>query len=240
VNARARVLGYARVSTVEQAQTGYSLDAQATAICGECERRGWALLETIVDEGESGGSLDRPGLERALEAIAHGDASGLVVAKLDRLSRSVVDFARLVEWFEREADATLVALDLGVDTSSPGGRLVANVFASVAQWERETIGVRTRIGLAAARANGMPISRPAVADDPELHARIAELRGAGMTLQAIADLLNNEGVPTLRGAIQWRPSSIQAATGYRRRNPRAGSGVLPAASRRRKGPRREG
>jgi DNA invertase Pin-like site-specific DNA recombinase len=80
-------------------------------------------------------------------------ASGLVVTKLDRLSRSVVDFRHLLEWFS-EADATLIALDLGIDTSSPGERPVANVFASVAELEREVIGARTRKGLQAARGQG--------------------------------------------------------------------------------------
>ncbi len=126
-----------------------------------------------------------------------------------------MDFARLAEWFEHEARATLVALDLGVDTSTPGGRLVANVLASVAAWERDVIADRTRTGLAAARAAGQRISRPAVADDPELQRRIAGLRESGMTLQAIANQLNGEGVPTLRGGGEWRPSSLQAAVGSR-------------------------
>ena len=127
------MLGYARVSTAEQARTGYGLEAQVSAIEAECQRRGWDLAETIMDEGESGGTLERRGLERALANIAGGEADGLVVSRLDRLSRSVVDFARLVEWFEQEAQAMLVALDLGVDTSTPAGRLVANVLALVAR-----------------------------------------------------------------------------------------------------------
>ena len=185
----ARVLGYARVSTAEQARTGYGLAAQVAAIEAECDRRGWTLDETVRDEGESGGSLERRGLERALRAIACGDAEGLVVSRLDRLSRSVVDFARLMEWFEQEAEATLVALDLGVDTSTPGGRLVANVLASIAEWERDVIADRTRTGLATARAAGKQISRPAVADNPELLARVESLRAGGLSLHAIAKVL---------------------------------------------------
>ena len=131
----------------------------------------------------------------------------------------MADFAALLEWFT-EAEATLVALDLGIDTSTPGGRLVANVFASVAEWEREVIGARTREGLLAARASGKSISRPALVDDPKLHKRIKRMRSRGMTLQAIADRLNKEGIPTLRGGTEWRPSSVQAAAGGRRRRPR--------------------
>src|SRR5437764_15262805 len=121
------VLGYVRVSTTEQAGNGYGLDAQEIAIRDECARRGWQLLEVVRDEGASAKSLDRPGLRSALERIAAGEAVGLIASKLDRLSRSVVDFGVLLEWFSA-ADATLIALDLGLDTSTAGGRLGANVF----------------------------------------------------------------------------------------------------------------
>jgi DNA invertase Pin-like site-specific DNA recombinase len=231
VNAGTVVLGYVRVSTAEQAGNGYGLEAQETVIRDECARRGWQLLDVIRDEGASAKSLDRPGLRQALERIAAGEAGGLLAAKLDRLSRSVVDFGVLLERFE-DAGATLVALDLGLDTSTPGGRLVANVFASVAEWERDIIGARTREGLAAARAQGRTISRAAIADNPKLRARIERMRARGMTLQAIADKLNREGVPTLRGAKAWRPSSVQAAAGYKRRKARRKVVELPAVRRR--------
>lgn len=228
-----RLLGYVRVSTAEQAESGYGLAAQERAIADACERRDVELLELVRDEGQSGKSLDRPGLVSVLERIAAGDADGLIVAKLDRLSRSVIDFGLLLEWFT-EADATLLALDLGVDTSTPGGRLVANVFASVAEWERDTIAARTRDGLAALRAQGKPTGRPAVADRPELADRIHVMRGAGMTLQAIADQLTAEGVPTARGAAKWAPSSVQSAAGYKRRTPRRKHPSLPEIPRRRR------
>lgn len=232
MNPGANVLGYVRVSTAEQVGSGAGLTAQEVAVREECERRGWTLLDVVRDEGESGKSLDRPGLSYALGRIARGEAAGLVAAKLDRLSRSVVDFGMLLEWFT-DVEATVVALDLGIDTSTPGGRLVANVFASVAEWERDTIAARTSAGLAAVRAEGRPISRTAVADRPELRERIVAMRDEGMTLQAIADTLNTDGVPTPRGGAEWRPSSIQAAAGYRRRPPRRRRAELPAVRRRR-------
>jgi DNA invertase Pin-like site-specific DNA recombinase len=232
MNAGTAVLGYVRVSTSEQAGNGYGLAAQEAAIRSESEGRGWTLLEVVRDEGASAKNLDRPGLRAALERIAAGEAGGLLASKLDRLSRSVVDFGVLLEWFT-DAGATLVALDLGLDTSTPGGRLVANVFASVAEWERDVIGARTREGLAAARAQGKAISRPAIADNPKLRARITGMRARGLTLQAIADKLNREGVPTLRGGAEWRPSSVQGAAGYQRRKPRRQPVELPALKRRR-------
>jgi DNA invertase Pin-like site-specific DNA recombinase len=226
MNSGTRVLGYARVSTADQVETGHGLAAQEAAISQECATRGWELAEIVRDEGESGKTLDRAGLTHALQAIADGHATGLVVSKLDRLSRSVADFAALLEWFTA-ASSTLVALDLGIDTSTPGGRLVANVFASVAEWEREVIAARTKEGLRAARASGTRISGPAVSDQPKLQRRIRRLRTRGHTLQAIADRLNKEGVPTLRGGTEWRPSSIQTAAGLRRRRTRRRAVDLP-------------
>lgn len=224
------VIGYIRVSTNEQASSGYGLKSQESQLRDAADRKGWDLLEIMRDEGESGKTLERPGLQAALKKIAAGEADALVVAKLDRVSRSVVDFGMLLDWFG-EAEAIFLALDLNVDTSTPGGRLVANVFASVAEWERDTIAARTSAGLAAARAEGKPIGPAAVSDQPELAAHIQELRDSGLSLRAIADQLNAEGVPTLRGGAEWRVSSVQTALGYRRRARRRRPTLLPAIKR---------
>ena len=223
------MIGYIRVSTAEQVIVGGGLAAQEQAVRAGCEQRGWELIELAVDEGASAGTLDRPGLTVALERIAAREADGLVVAKLDRLSRSVADFAALLEWFQ-DAKATLVALDLSIDTSTAAGRLVANVFASVAQWEREVIGERTKVSLQALRLQGRPISAPCVADDAALASRILSLRGLGWTYRRIAELLNSEGVPTVRGGLEWRVSSVQAAAGYRRPPRKRRVVALPALS----------
>lgn len=225
------VFGYVRVSTTEQAFSGAGIGAQTAAIRRECDHRGWVLVDVIADEGRTGKTLDRPGLMSALERIVGGEADGLVASKLDRLSRSVVGFSTLLQWFQ-DADATLVVLDPALDTSTPSGRLTANVFASVAEWEADVIADRTRDGLKAIRASGRPISRPAVADRPELAARVLSMREDGMTYQAIADALNAEGVPTLRGGSEWRVSSVQSAAGYQRRPRRRTPVDLPQSRRR--------
>jgi DNA invertase Pin-like site-specific DNA recombinase len=103
-----------------------------------------------------------------------------------------------------------------LDTDADDGRLAANLLVEVSRWEAERLSERTRSGLQAARRHGRASGRPAVVDDPELRVRIAQMRAQGMTLQAIADCLNAEGVPTVRGGTKWRHSSIQAAAGYRR------------------------
>lgn len=230
--AEIRVIGYVRVSTIEQASSGLGLASQRSAIEAECARRGWTLVDLVADEGATGKTLDRPGLHEALARTAEGEASGLVVAKLDRVSRSVQDFAALLTWFER-AGATFVALDLAVDTSTPSGRLVANVLASVAEWEGSVISLRTREGLAAKRARGEAICRPSVVDRPDLVERIRSQRSQGRSLQSIADDLNSDGVATVRGGACWRPSSVRSVLGYKppRRSTRSD---LPAPRSRRK------
>ena len=220
------LLGYVRVSTDEQAAYGFGLAAQEARIL---ERH--PAVRMFRDEGLSGKTLERPALMEALELIACGEADGLVVAKLDRLTRSVIDFALLLEWFAA-ADAALVALDFDLDTSTPGGRLIAHIMASVAEWERETIAQRTKDGLAAARAQGKPTGRPAVADRPEVAQRIRELHEQGLSLQQICDRLNEEGVPTARGANEWRKSAVQSILGYRRRTVRRRLASLPEIRRR--------
>jgi DNA invertase Pin-like site-specific DNA recombinase len=225
------VLGYARVSTDEQASYGYGLHAQETRLRDYANAR-FVELQVYKDEGASGKTLERPALMAALERIAAGDASGLVVAKLDRLTRSVIDFAVLLEWFAA-AGATLVALDFDLDTGTPSGRLIAHIMAAVAEWERGTIAQRTREGLAAARAQGRTTGRPAIADQPELAEQIRSWRDEGLTMQAICDRLMADGVPTARGAEVWRPSAVQTILGYQRRPLRRQMAALPDIKRKR-------
>lgn len=225
-----RVLAYIRCSTNEQAESGAGMEAQRSAILAECRRRGWPDPDFFEDAGESGASLDRPGLQAALQEIANGGVDVLVTAKLDRLSRSVQNFAALMAWLTDEVDTRLVVLDVDVDTASPAGALVAHVISATAEWERRVISARTKDGLRAIRVRGGSISRPAVADHPDLADRIRHHREAGMTLQQICDVLNRENVPTLRDGKEWRPSAVASACGYRRR-PRRKRSEIPVGKR---------
>jgi DNA invertase Pin-like site-specific DNA recombinase len=117
----------------------------------------------------------------------------------------------VLEWLAHR-EARFVVAGRGLDTEEEGGRLALRTIIEVSRWERERLVERTRSGMRAARRKG-PAS---VADDPELSERIVGMRAAGMTLQAIADQLNADGVPTVRGGAEWRPSSVQAAAGYQR------------------------
>lgn len=227
-------IGYARVSTSEQDRTGYGLAAQRRAITREIEHRGWTLTEMIEDGGESGKDLDRPGVRDVLERLADGGADALVVHKLDRLTRSVLDLAELLAWSVR-VGVRLIFLDLGIDTGTPNGRLVATIMSGVAEWEREQISARTLDAASERRAQGKRMGRPGVRDtNPALAERIRAEREAGMSWQTITDRLNAESVPTVRGAATWHRSSVRTAGGYVRPTAKAKRITLPEPKRSRK------
>jgi DNA invertase Pin-like site-specific DNA recombinase len=190
------------------------LRRQVEEIASECERRGLRLLEVVRErerERLHTRPLERPGLGYALGQLAAGRASGLVVSELSRVSHSVPELGRVLDWLSHR-DARFVAILPGLDTDEAAGRLVVRTIIEVSRWERERLVERTRNGMLAARRKG-----PArVSDYPQLIGRIAGMRAAGMTLQAIANQLNAEGIPTVRGGATWRPSSVQAAAGYER------------------------
>lgn len=202
------MIGYVRVSTEEQADSRAGLEAQRAAILAEAERRGWHLVEVIEDAGFSGKDLKRPGIAAALDALKAHRADALVVARLDRLSRSMLDFSGILDRAARERWA-LVALDLGVDTTTPSGEMMANVLATFAQFERRLIGQRTRDALAEKRKAGVVLGRPRTLPDA-VRARIAADRAAGMSLPRIAAALNAEAVPTAQGGRQWYPTTVKA------------------------------
>ncbi len=203
-----RVVLYSRVSTAEQVESGAGLAAQETALRTHAAHRGWEVVAHLTDAGMSGKSLSgRPALSQGLQLVAGGDADALAVAKLDRLSRSLLDFAGLIARSQAEGWA-LVALDADVDTTTPSGRLVANVMASVAEWERETIGARTRDSLAAKRAQGVVLGRPRAVSHTAVDQARA-LRAAGLSYAACAERLTAEGVPTAHGGARWYPSTVR-------------------------------
>lgn len=200
-----RVIGYVRVSTAEQAISRAGLDAQRAAIAAEAERRGWTLVATIEDAGYSARDLKRPGIRQALDVLAAGQGDALVVAKLDRLSRSMLDFAAIMARAQKESWG-MVALDVNVDTTTPSGEMMANVMAAFAQFERRLIGQRTREALAQRRAEGVRLGRVRVVA-PELEQRVRTMKADGMTFRAIAAQLDADGVTTPGGG-PWRTSTL--------------------------------
>ena len=201
-----RVLAYVRVSTSEQGDSGLGLEAQREAIGAECGRRGWELVE-IHQDVASGKSLNgRAELARALADLAAGRADALLVTKLDRLSRSLLDFAGMVDRAKREGWA-LVVVGGDFDMSTPNGRLMANMLATFAEYEREIISQRTKDALAVAKAKGRKLGRKSKVS-PEVQLRIVAMRAAGMTFEAIAAALTAEGVATPTAADHWAWQSV--------------------------------
>lgn len=202
------VVGYARVSTSEQGDSGAGLEAQRAAIRAEAARHGWTLA-AIHEDVASGKSLKRrPGLDAALAAVESGEAGGLIVSKLDRLSRSVRDFADLLADFQRRGWA-LVVMDLGVDTSTIMGAAMAQMVSVFAELERKRIGERTKEALAVKKAEGVRLGRPPELD-PKVRAKIRRLEKRGYSLAAIARQLNEDGVPTAHGGARWHASTVRA------------------------------
>jgi DNA invertase Pin-like site-specific DNA recombinase len=203
-----QVIGYVRVSTDEQADKGSGLEAQRKAIASECDRRGWRLVDVSEDAGYSARNLKRPGIQAALDRLEQGEVDGLVVAKLDRLSRSMLDFAGVMDRAQRQGWA-LVALDCAVDTTSPAGEAMAHVLATFAQFERRLIGQRTKEALAVKRSQGVRLGRPRSLP-LEVRERIVLERESGETLTAIADRLNRDGVATAQHGARWWPSTVRS------------------------------
>ena len=204
------MIGYLRVSTDEQATSGLGLEAQRETIQRYADSQGWTIV-WYEDAGFSAKDKNRPALQSALARLHQSpktrDAAGIVVAKLDRLSRSVHDFSGLL-LLANARKWSVVAIDLGVDTSTPTGKLVANVMMSVAEWERDIIGERTIAALQAARRRGVQLGRPSLLASATAD-RLLVLR-AGRTLAGTAEVLNAEGHTTATGE-PWSFNTVAKA-----------------------------
>ena len=208
--ATVRALGYVRVSTAEQAGSGLGMAAQQQTIAAACAERGWELAGVHVDAGVSAATRSRPALDTALAALAdparHADR--LVVAKLDRLARSLSHYAQLVEQ-ARAQGWHLVALDTP-EASTAQGEAMQAITAVFAQLERRLISERTREALAAARARGVQLGRP-VAVPAKVERKILDMwRRRHLSATAIARELDAQAVkPPGRGST-WRPATVIA------------------------------
>jgi DNA invertase Pin-like site-specific DNA recombinase len=200
-----RAIGYCRVSTGKQEDSGAGLEAQEAHLRREATHRGWDLiLVTDVASGKAMGN--RAELGKALRQLRDHDMDVLVVTKLDRLSRSVADFANIMALAAREGWA-IVVLDLGVDMTTPNGKMIAQIMMALAEWERELIGLRTRDALQAVRARGTRLGRPRGVT-PETLRLIRVMRAGGNGWRGIATALTAEGVPTAQGG-QWHAATVK-------------------------------
>lgn len=206
-NGPPRAIFYIRVSTEEQARSGLSLEAQHATLEREAERREWDVVAVLVDEGISAKrGKTRPAFEQARAMLAAGEADILASTMHDRMARSTADFTQLVALAQDEG-WQIVALNVGVDTTTTSGRLVAHILAAAAEAEREVIGQRTSAALLAKRRRGELVGRRSSLSD-ELVRHIVLARKNGETLQSIADGLNKEAVPTAQGGARWYASTV--------------------------------
>jgi site-specific DNA recombinase len=217
-----KVIGYTRVSTAEQADKGMSLSAQRAKIEAYCQLYDLELVTVIEDAGLSGKTLNREGLQLALTMLRKGKAEGLVIGKLDRLTRSVIDGGTLIADYFGEKGYQLFSVTDHINTRTAAGRLVLNVLLSVSQWEREAIGERTRDALQHKIANRercgkvrfgfdlAPDGRMLTPNRQEQKAigLMKELRAAGESLRTIASELNKRGFKTKEGR-PWLFTSIK-------------------------------
>ena len=212
-------IGYVRVSTEEQAKEGISIDAQSEKLRQYADLHEINLVDIIVDAGASAKSLKRPGLDNALTMLQSGEADALLIYKLDRLTRSVVDLGRLIDEYFKRYELLSVMDDL--NTSSANGRLVLNVLTSIAQWERETICERTADSLQYMKEqrrvyNHLPLGyrdnggmlQP-IDDEQITVAEIFDMKSKGMSMHKIANSLNERGIVGKRGGAFYA-STIRA------------------------------
>jgi len=219
-----RVVGYVRVSTNEQAENGVSLAAQKQKIRTYCKGNGWQCIAVVRDDGYSAKDLKRPGLQQILDEVASKTRrfSGIVVTKLDRLTRSVRDLVRLTDLADKHKVA-LVSIQEAVDTSTATGKLFRAIVTSISKWERGIIGERTREALGHKRQNGERIGAipygfklagdgthlmPVPAERKVLK-RISRERRRGMSYDLIADGLNADRIRTKRKR-RWYAATVRS------------------------------
>lgn len=211
-----KAIGYIRVSTDHQVKSGLSIQAQEKQIRSYCELYNIKLVSIIKDEGLSAKTLRRAGLQRVLSLLGTS-ADALIVAKLDRLTRSVKDLGSLID--DYFSTYSLVSVNEKIDTSSATGRMVLNVLASVSQWEREVIAERIVVALQVKKSTGYKLGQAPFGysnvdgllveneKEQEILSEIATLQAKGYCYNAIATELNRRGYATRRNK-QWTRGNL--------------------------------
>ena len=220
---RAIAIGYIRVSTVDQADSGLSIEAQRTKIQAWSDANNYELTDTFTDAGISGKRADnRAGLQDALNVACKVRGTALVVHSLSRLARSTKDAIAIAERLDR-AGADLVSLTERIDTTTAAGKMVFRMLAVLAEFERDLVSERTTAALAVKRSNGERIGSipygygladdgtTLVPNDAEraIMADIRRWRSSGQKLQQIADALTERGIPTKTGrSVRWSHQAV--------------------------------
>lgn len=216
-----KAIGYVRVSTADQAESGLSLTHQENKIRAYAEALDIELTGIAVDAGFSAKSLNRPAMQEVISKVKSGAIDTVIILKLDRLTRSVKDLGAVVELFEKTG-AALISVQDSINTATAAGRLVLNVLGSVAQWEREAVGERTKAALSVKKSAGQRVGEipfgfsladngiDLIANEKELEAisLMKALRANGASFAKIAAELEARGINTKKGKAKWQPMTI--------------------------------
>lgn len=203
-------VGYIRVSTEEQVQSGLGLEAQEQTLRAYCDAKGITLDDLVVDAGYSGKDLNRPGIAELLRRVREHRVDTLITVKIDRLSRRVIDTLNVVETL-RKHGAAIVFVQEAIDTTSAAGKAMLSVIAAFAEMERNLISERTRSALAAKRARGERLGNPAfgtLVGEQCVLGVARELREQGHSLRGIASALQDRGFLPRR-ASAWSPEMVR-------------------------------
>ncbi len=218
-----KAIGYVRVSTEEQADSGVSLEVQRDRVKSYCRAKEWELLETISDPGSSGKNLRRDGIQKVLSLCRKQDVDVVVVAKLDRLTRHVADLGYLTRDIFTKNGVALASVVESIDTTTAAGQLMLNILGSVAQWERDIISERTRDALAFKQRNGERVGaipygynlgmcgRILVRNETEQKVinNMTRMRRRGLSYQIIADRLNTSDIISKTGCM-WYSKTVRS------------------------------
>jgi site-specific DNA recombinase len=221
-----RLISYSRVSTEEQATEGISLSSQRARMEAYAAAMGHTIVAFVEDAGISAKTLNRPGIKRALKMLRAGEADGILITKLDRLTRRTRDMIELIDKYFATGKYALISLGESIDTASAMGRMILTFFAVIAEWERETIAERTRDALRHKKANGIKLGAlplgvrrvkddrgvvvATVADESEqlVLKRALELADQGMKPTAIRAQLVADGLKPKRGG-KWHLTTLR-------------------------------
>ena len=215
--------GYDRVSTDDQAKEGVSMQNQSEKIRGYCALYDLELRQIVSDPGESAKSLNRPGIQRVLEDLKKGTIDGIVIYKLDRLTRNLGDWAWLINtFFNKRTGRELFSVTESVDTRTANGQFFLNIMVMVAEWERLIIAERTADALQGKIGRGERCGRirygyklaadgvhlVPVPEEQEALRRMREWRAQGHTYQELVELLEKMGIETKEGGRLWLPATV--------------------------------
>ena len=206
-----KVAGYIRVSTDKQAESGQSIETQVEQIRKYAALYNLGIIDTIIDDGYSASNLDRPGLKQIFAMLDTGIVQGVIITKLDRLTRSVFDLGYLLKNYMDKYRFMSVYDKFDTDTAS--GRMILSILTTVSQWEREVISERTKAVLQYKKAQGervgnIPYGYKLALDGVHLEVNpdeqivtteVKELRQSGMTLDSIRQILMDNNRVTRNG-----------------------------------------